>query len=268
MDTTVKAQDTNEPATPPTSVATDLQPFLHDAVVTLYAPSFVISRPDGQLKGGADGFYHGDGRALAHLTVTVGAIALAPVGGGLRGADRADFRAILRGLGEVTPDPAVALNRRRTVASGRLEESFEVTNAGTQRVGFRLTVTAGTDLAPMERVKSGHVLDPVPGRAEGAEGAGAAVWRGPATGSPCAWSASPRRTPSMRRRGGCRTTSSWTPAPPGRRRCAARRRTRTATSSRPPRRTPYRGAARPCAAPTGASTSGWTSRSPTRTGCA
>ncbi|WP_349345441.1 amylo-alpha-1,6-glucosidase [Streptomyces rapamycinicus] len=170
MDTTVKAQDTNGPVTTSTSAAPDLQPFLHDAVVTLYAPSFVISRADGQLNGGADGFYHGDGRALSHLTVTVESIALAPVGGGLRGADRADFRAILRGLGEVTPDPAVALDRRRTVASGRLEESFEVTNAGTQRVGFRLTVTAGTDLAPMERVKSGHALDPVPARAGGAEG--------------------------------------------------------------------------------------------------
>ncbi|MFF4476697.1 glycogen debranching N-terminal domain-containing protein [Streptomyces sp. NPDC001520] len=178
MDTTVKAQDTNEPVTASTSVAANLQPFLHDAVVTLYAPSFVISRADGQLHGGADGFYHGDGRALSHLTVAVESIDLAPVGGGLRGADRADFRAILRGLGEVTPDPAVALDRRRTVASGRLEESFEVTNAGTRRVGFRLTVTAGTDLALMERVKSGHVLDPVPARAEGAEGAegGGLVW--------------------------------------------------------------------------------------------
>ncbi|MFI1331140.1 glycogen debranching N-terminal domain-containing protein [Streptomyces sp. NPDC020845] len=166
MDTTVKPQDTNDSVTATTSVAADLQPFLHDAVVTLYAPSFVISRADGQLGGDADGFYHGDSRALSHLTVTAGPIALAPVGGGLRGADRADFRSILRGLGEVTPDPAVTLLRRRTVASGRLEESFEVTNAGTQRVRFRLTVTAATDLALMERVKSGHVLEPVRARVE------------------------------------------------------------------------------------------------------
>ncbi|MGO4760797.1 glycogen debranching N-terminal domain-containing protein, partial [Streptomyces sp. 2MCAF27] len=79
---------------------------------------------------------------------------------------RADFRSILRGLGEVTPDPAVTLLRRRAVASGRLEESFEVTNAGTQRVRFRLTVTAATDLALMERVKSGHVLEPVQAQVE------------------------------------------------------------------------------------------------------
>ncbi|NUP43478.1 MAG: amylo-alpha-1,6-glucosidase, partial [Streptomyces sp.] len=166
MDTTVKPQDTNGSVTASTSVAADLQPFLHDAVVTLYAPSFVISRADGQLGGDADGFYHGDSRALSHLNVTAGPIALAPVGGGLRGADRADFRSILRGLGEVTPDPAVTLLRRRTVASGRLEESFEITNAGTQRVRFRLTVTAATDLALMERVKSGHVVEPVRARVE------------------------------------------------------------------------------------------------------
>lgn len=174
MDTTVKAQDTNGSVTVPTPVAQNLQPFLHDAVVTLYAPSFVISRADGQLDGGANGFYHGDSRALSRLTVTTGPIPLAPVGGGLRGADRAEFRAILRGLGEVTSDPAVALHRRRTVASGRLEESFDVSNAGTQRVSFRLTITAATDLALMERVKSGRVLDPVPARAEDAGGSGLA----------------------------------------------------------------------------------------------
>ncbi|GAA2365331.1 amylo-alpha-1,6-glucosidase [Streptomyces cuspidosporus] len=189
MDTTVKTQDINGsapvPASAAVSAAGDLQPFLHDAVVTLHAPSFVVSRADGQLGGGADGFYHGDLRALSHLSVAAGPIVLAPVGGGLRGADRADFRAILRGLGEVTPDPAVGLHRRRTVAAGRLEETFEVTNAGNQRVGFRLTVTAATDLAPMERVKSGHTLDPVPARPEGAEGAGEP---GGAGGSGLAWS--------------------------------------------------------------------------------
>ncbi|MDW6060425.1 glycogen debranching N-terminal domain-containing protein [Streptomyces sp. FXJ1.4098] len=269
MDTTVKPQDTNDSVTATTSVAADLQPFLHDAVVTLYAPSFVISRADGQLGGDADGFYHGDSRALSHLTVTAGPIALAPVGGGLRGADRADFRSILRGLGEVTPDPAVTLLRRRTVASGRLEESFEVTNAGTQRVRFRLTVTAATDLALMERVKSGHVLEPVRARVE-SDGHGL-VWsrdgfsvRLTSEPAPDVLEAAEGRAAEGR----LSYDIELAPAPRGRRGCAARRRTRTATSSRRPRRTPCRGAPRPCAARTAASTSGWTSRSPTRTGCA
>ncbi|MFD4608024.1 glycogen debranching N-terminal domain-containing protein [Streptomyces sp. NPDC058451] len=167
MDSTVKTLDANGSVTPPPAVTEGLQPFLHDAVVTLYAPSFVISRADGAFDGGADGFFHGDRRALSRLTVTAEGIPLAPVGHGLRGADRADFRSILRGLGEVTADPAVALHRRRTTTAGGLEEVLDVTNAGTQSVRFRLTVTAGTDLATMEQVKSGRPAQAASGQAAG-----------------------------------------------------------------------------------------------------
>ncbi|MFJ7947752.1 glycogen debranching N-terminal domain-containing protein [Streptomyces sp. NPDC096354] len=167
MDTTVKTHDmTNSDAGPGPS-AEGLQPFLHDTCVTLYAPSFAISHADGQIDGSADGFYHGDSRALARLTVAADGIAIAPVRGALDGADRAAFRGVLRGLGEETPDPAVTLHRRRRVTPGRLEETLEVANAGRQNVRFRLIVTAGTDLAPMERVKSGHAQSPVSATATG-----------------------------------------------------------------------------------------------------
>ncbi|PVE04103.1 amylo-alpha-1,6-glucosidase [Streptomyces scopuliridis] len=145
--------------------AEGLQPFLHDACVTLYAPSFAISHADGQIDGGAEGFYHADSRALARLTVEADGIAIAPVRGALDGADRAAFRGVLRGLGEETPDPAVTLHRRRRVTPGRLEETLEVSNAGRQNVSVRLIVTAATDLAAMERVKSGHTQSPVPATA-------------------------------------------------------------------------------------------------------
>ncbi|WP_392842484.1 glycogen debranching N-terminal domain-containing protein [Streptomyces sp. LN500] len=161
MDTTVKTHDMTNSDTGPGPSAEGLQPFLHDACVTLYAPSFAISHPDGQIDGSADGFYHGDSRALARLTVAADGIAIAPVRGAFEGADRAAFRGVLRGLGEETPDPAVTLHRRRRVTPGRLEETLEVANAGRQNVRVRLIVTAGTDLAPMERVKSGHAQSPV-----------------------------------------------------------------------------------------------------------
>ncbi|GGV89144.1 amylo-alpha-1,6-glucosidase [Streptomyces gelaticus] len=167
MDTTVKTHDITNSETGAGPSAGGLQPFLHDACVTLYAPSFVISRADGQIDGAADGFYHGDSRALARLTVAADGVVLAPVAGGPEGADRAAFRGVLRGLGEDTPDPAVTLHRRRHLAPGRLEEVIEVANAGRQHVGVRLIVTAGTDLAPIERVKSGHAQSPVAATAAG-----------------------------------------------------------------------------------------------------
>ncbi|GAA3485116.1 glycogen debranching N-terminal domain-containing protein [Streptomyces yanii] len=161
MDTTVKTHDMTNSDTGAGPAVEGLQPFLHDACVTLYAPSFAISHADGQIDGAADGFYHGDSRALARLTVAADGVAIAPVRGAFEGADRATFRSVLRGLGEETPDPAVTLHRRRHVTPGHLEETLEVANAGRQHVHVRLIVTAGTDLAPIERVKSGHAASPV-----------------------------------------------------------------------------------------------------------
>ncbi|MCX4860445.1 glycogen debranching N-terminal domain-containing protein [Streptomyces canus] len=161
MDTTVKTHDTNDLVTATRSVTESLTPFLHDTVVTLRAPSFVISHADGQLDGGADGFYHGDSRALTRLTAAAEGITLMPLAGGITGADRADFRALLRGLGEVTADSVVALRRSRTVSSGRLEETFEISNAGARNVRFRLCIDVATDLARMDRVRSGDVPDTV-----------------------------------------------------------------------------------------------------------
>ncbi|MQY36816.1 hypothetical protein SRB17_48180 [Streptomyces sp. RB17] len=177
MDTHVKPQDADGPDPEPASSVAGLQPFLHDAVVTLYAPSLAVSGADGQLSAGADGFYHGDRRALSRLTVAAEGIPLAPVQGGVRGVDRADFRAVLRGLGETTPDPAVALHRHRHLTAGRLEEVLVVTNAGSGHVRLRMTVTAGTDLAAMEQVKSGQVLPVVPPQAVDTGGKGLS-WTG------------------------------------------------------------------------------------------
>ncbi|WP_046725196.1 amylo-alpha-1,6-glucosidase [Streptomyces xiamenensis] len=157
---------TNEPQADPAAAA-GMQPFLHDACVTLYAPSFAVSRPDGQLRRGVDGFYHSDRRALARLEVAVQGVPLAPVGGGPEGADTARFRSVLRGVAQSTADPAVTLERLRSLAPGELTEAFEIANHGSRPALVRVLITTGTDLAPMDRVKSGDVTTPVPPRVEG-----------------------------------------------------------------------------------------------------
>ncbi|MBF8193830.1 amylo-alpha-1,6-glucosidase [Nonomuraea sp. K274] len=155
-----------------------LQPFLHDSCITMHAPSFTASRPDGQLSHGADGFYHGERRALARLEISADRVLSAPVAGGLEGADRALFRTVLRGVAETTADPAVVLERRRTTAPGRLTESLRVLNSGRVPALIRLSVAAGTDLATMEQVKSGV---PVASVAAEVEVTGSAlVWAGDA----------------------------------------------------------------------------------------
>ncbi|GAB2922329.1 glycogen debranching N-terminal domain-containing protein [Streptomyces mayteni] len=162
----------------PAETEAGLQPFLHDACVTLYAPSFAVSRPDGQFEQGVDGFYHADVRVLSRLRVAVDGVPVVSVGGGLEGADAALFRSVLRGVAESTADPAVTLTRRRAIGPGVLTEVLEVVNAGGLPARISLTVSAATDLSPMERVKSGIAVAQLPAAAFGDAGL---VWHGTTT---------------------------------------------------------------------------------------
>lgn len=148
------------------------QPFLHDACVTLYAPSVAFSGPGGDMAGGVDGFFHGDRRVLSRLAVRVDSVLLAPVRATIRAVDETGFRAVLRGLGEHTADPAVTLHRVRRVEPGILREELRVVNAGIGTVRFRLVVTAGCDLASMTEVKAGRGRPPLSPRA----GDGTLTW--------------------------------------------------------------------------------------------
>jgi glycogen debranching enzyme len=152
VEATVKAHDDFAEGEP----ASGLQPFLHDAHLSLAAPSLCVSGPDGALRGGADGFYHGDRRVLSHLDAAVEAVPVVPVGSATGPDGEVVFRAVLRGLAEQTPDPAVVLERRRTVVPGRLTERYTVRNAGGLTARLRLTLSAASDLATMEQVKSGR----------------------------------------------------------------------------------------------------------------
>jgi glycogen debranching enzyme len=158
VETTVKTHDGTGATSAPPAPA-ELQPFLHDACITLCAPGMAVSRADGQISEGPDGFYHGDRRALSMLVAFAEDVPNAPISGGPDSADRASFRTVLRGLAEHSPDPAVTLERQRTVAPGELRETITLHNAGLTAVPIRLTLRAANDFAPLEAVKSGR---PVP----------------------------------------------------------------------------------------------------------
>jgi glycogen debranching enzyme len=142
------------------AVPQGLQPFLHDAATAVHAPALAISHPDGQINGGVDGFFYGDRRILSRLEVRCGDVPMVPVQSTLPAPDATSFRAVLRGLGERTADPAVTLHRSRKVHPDRLEETIELTNAGSDHVQVELTVTAGSDFAAMDDVKAGRHVAP------------------------------------------------------------------------------------------------------------
>ncbi|MDH6708500.1 glycogen debranching enzyme [Kitasatospora sp. MAA19] len=147
--------------------AIDLQPFLHDAQLSVAAPSFCASRPDGRIGGGADGFYHGDRRILSRLEACVAGLPNAPVATTHDEDGQASFVTVLRGLAELTADPAVTLERRRELRPGRLVERYTVRNAGGRTARLRLELRAESDFAAMDTVKAGRAGEPVPPTADG-----------------------------------------------------------------------------------------------------
>ncbi|MEV7782681.1 glycogen debranching N-terminal domain-containing protein [Kitasatospora sp. NPDC088351] len=133
-----------------------LQPFLHDAQLSVAAPSFCASRSDGQVGGGADGFYHGDRRFLSRLEIGVPGVPNAPVATAQGDDGQTTFVTVLRGLAELTADPAVTLERRRELRPGRLTERYTVRNAGGLTARLRLDLRAESDFAAMDEVKAGR----------------------------------------------------------------------------------------------------------------
>jgi hypothetical protein len=84
------------------------QPFLHDLVTCMKAPTIALSGIDGQIRsGGVQGVLCYDRRVLSELVVRVDAHEPVPVGHNLDEADDARFVGIVRHLGNPGADPTV-----------------------------------------------------------------------------------------------------------------------------------------------------------------
>jgi hypothetical protein len=140
-----------------TQTATTLrQPYLHEHVTCLCAPVLWTSPRHGDLLGGVDGLYAADRRVLARLRVTVDGETPTPISTGSMSPADARFLAVVRGLGDPRPDPTVTCERWRTVSADAGTETIRVDNRSRTAIVAEIAVYAGTDLAPMGRVKAGE----------------------------------------------------------------------------------------------------------------
>ena len=131
------------------------QPFLHDAVVALRAPTQTWSRPSGDMSAAIDGVYHGDRRFLSAVALTVGEAVSEPIAHGIRSAGHVVFDAVLRDLDDPSPDPHVLLTREREVADGRMTETITVASVAPDPVDTRVRVRLVPDFRPLADVKAG-----------------------------------------------------------------------------------------------------------------
>jgi glycogen debranching enzyme len=150
------------------------QPWLHDLVTVLSAPTAVLSEAGGQIRaGGAQGVLHADTRVLSTAVLEVAGAEPAAVSGGPLDAGRARFTAVPRSLGDDIPDPTVWVEREREVTPGRVAERIRLVCAADAGVDTELVLRVDADLAGISQIKAGR-----------ADGTGAVIEDGPAGGRP------------------------------------------------------------------------------------
>jgi hypothetical protein len=140
------------------------QPWLHDLVTVLSAPTVVLSGPDGQIRddGTAEGVLHADVRVLSRAVLTVGGTEPAPIGNGPDGARSAWFVAVPRSLGDDIVDPTVRIERERTVAPGEVSERIRMVSFADSGIDTELVLAVAADLAALSDIKAARAGQPVP----------------------------------------------------------------------------------------------------------
>lgn len=137
------------------------QPWLHDLVLCLAAPTQVWTPPDGQLHpGGFAGAYHDDRRVLSELVLLVDGAEPAPVAAYDDGGDARVLVAVPRALGDPGPDPTVRVVRRREVEPGLVRERYAVSSTARETVRCELAVRVASDLAPLDTTRAGDAAPP------------------------------------------------------------------------------------------------------------
>ena len=144
------------------------QPFLHNLVTCMKAPTVALSATDGQIvPGGVQGVMCYDRRVLSELVVRVDGHEPVPVGHSLDEADDARFVGIIRHLGDPGADPTVWMERRRRTRDHGMDEHLQLVNLSRRPISVSVTVHVAVDLAGVIDVKHGVdvpslVAEPLP----------------------------------------------------------------------------------------------------------
>jgi len=132
------------------------QPWVHDLVLVLSAPTQAWSAQDGQVRdSGVQGFLHADRRFVRECVVTVDGEEPSPLTHHDDGGDAHVFLAAARSLGDTGADPTVRVQRRREVEPGLVREQVAVVSTASAAFDCVLQVRVGADLAPLDSVKGG-----------------------------------------------------------------------------------------------------------------
>ncbi|HEU5486834.1 MAG TPA: glycogen debranching N-terminal domain-containing protein [Microlunatus sp.] len=165
-----------------------LQPLLHDLTTLCAAPTEVLSARDGRIetevegRSTAQGLVHADVRVLSGWSVTVDGLRPEHIATELLDGGRARFTYLVRSLAGSNVDRALRLELSRSVLPGSLTEHLRLTSELPEPVSVSVQIALASDLSPMELIRVGRHLEPVP-FADQLTGSGATIGNADVTAS-------------------------------------------------------------------------------------
>jgi N-terminal domain of (some) glycogen debranching enzymes/Amylo-alpha-1,6-glucosidase len=145
------------------------QPFLHDLITVLAAPTQVLSQRSGEIVSGNDaasvqGLIHADVRVLSGLKVTINGEPAEHLATVLDG-NSAQFTFLLPTVGaglDLRPDAHVRLDWFRLVEPGQLAETLMISSHLLEPIDLDVGIELTCDFAPLELIRGGLATPPVP----------------------------------------------------------------------------------------------------------
>jgi len=139
------------------------QPWLHDLITVLSAPTMVLSERNGQLRrSGAQGVLHAHSRVLSRAVLEVNGTEPAPISSGLLSAEAALFAGIPRQTATDSADPAMWVTRQRMVRPGAVHELVRLIGGPRASGTAVVTLRVAADLAIVTDIKAGRGSPLVP----------------------------------------------------------------------------------------------------------
>jgi glycogen debranching enzyme len=139
------------------------QPWLHNLITVLSAPTTVLSEQDGQVRrSGAQGALHAQSRVLSQAILEIDGAEPTPTSSGLISAGTALFASIPRPTAADSADPAAWVTRRRTVRPGMVHELVRVVGGPRADGTAQVTLHLAADLAVLTDIKAGRACPLVP----------------------------------------------------------------------------------------------------------
>jgi len=139
------------------------QPFLHDLIAVLAAPTQMLSERTGEITTSPDrqtvqGVIHADVRVLSHLAVRVNGEPGEHLATTLQEANRAQFTFLLPtvGIGDAAADPQLRLDQFRRIEPGHLTETLMISSQLGCAIDIAVDVELSCDFARLTVIKMGQ----------------------------------------------------------------------------------------------------------------